>query len=372
MNRGARKPAGGPRTVLLGVLALAVAGVAGVGLIEGAWRLLGLRSTVLAEYDSRYRLIGTEPAGDVFRNVGDIFVYEPGRQVRTVAWYDTPGGFVREYDYRFRANNLGLAQAKDVEPGVPSILFLGDSFTEGQGAAPWLDAVADRLAATGLQTVNGGLFGTGFAQWLRLHDHLVGQGLRVERVVVVFIGEDIRRGVWNFPPEALRCLRDYRSCTGAEGLLGLPPDDDQRAFIEDLRARRRAALPAGGTGPTLRRLFPATTEAWYFLRYVLDTSARRDNVAAIRKLVATYGDRVLFVHIPNNWNLAHGMSLDSTDALDVIAAAGGRVFDGFSHCGLTSADLHPHDGHYNAAGYGKLAACVLRATEEFPAVRPAG
>jgi hypothetical protein len=57
---------------------------------------------------------------------------------------------------------FGLVQDKDLVRGVKSILLLGDSFTEGQGAEPWFRQIAPQIEKLNYQPINGGLFGTGF------------------------------------------------------------------------------------------------------------------------------------------------------------------------------------------------------------------
>lgn len=351
------------RRVALAVFTVVLATLTGVFMVEIGWRLLKQRSTALEDYDNRYRLIGTQSHSEVFRNIDDYFLYLPNESVRTVAWYDTPAGWVTEYDYSFLTNNLGLVQATDVQPGLPSILFLGDSITEGQGAAPWFDRIHDRIAATGFQPVNAGLFGTGFEQWLRVHDHLLSAGVTVDRVVAIFIDSDDRRPLWNFPAEMLRCLSNYRVCDGSEGLFGLPDDAQQLSFVTRMSEARKSALPTDKTGlqHALRTLFPAATEAYFFVRYVLDSSYTRGNVAAIKRLIDTYGDRIIFVHVPHRWAVMHGISMDSVNVRNVIEENGGRLFDGFANCGLAVDDFHPNDGHYNERGYAKLSECVIKA-----------
>ena len=39
----------------------------------------------------------------------------------------------------FNTNNFGLVQNSDIFSNQDSILFLGDSFTQGQGASPWIN-----------------------------------------------------------------------------------------------------------------------------------------------------------------------------------------------------------------------------------------
>ena len=65
--------------------------------------------------------------------------------VISVTFQDQKGNYYKEneflkiWDYEFSTNNFGLVQKSDIYSDKDSILFLGDSFTEGQGATPWID-----------------------------------------------------------------------------------------------------------------------------------------------------------------------------------------------------------------------------------------
>ena len=84
-----------------------------------------------------HRVVFFDGDDSIFENHGDIFTYLPRNTIRNVLAVFSPAGFTVEYDYRFRTNNLGLTQDADIVPGRKSLLLLGDSFTEGQGAEPW-------------------------------------------------------------------------------------------------------------------------------------------------------------------------------------------------------------------------------------------
>src|SRR4029077_11333099 len=116
-------------------------------------------------FDMRMRRVVFFDGSDtVFRNQGDIFTYVPRSGIRNVTGFFSDNDFNVEYDYHFQTNNFGLVQDADIAPERDSLVLLGDSFTEGQGAEPWFRLVSPEIAKLGYQTVNGGIMGTCFAQ----------------------------------------------------------------------------------------------------------------------------------------------------------------------------------------------------------------
>jgi hypothetical protein len=338
------------------VTALCVA----VGIIEIGWRVV---RTPAQEDDGRYLLFGTG-GGSVFQNVGRFFLYQPHATVRTAAYFDDRGSVVKEYEYDFTTNNLGLVQRADVTPAVPSALILGDSFTEGQGAEPWFERLAPALSAGGYQPVNGGVLGTGFAQWILLHDYLIDRGIVIKKLVVVMISDDYDREVWNFPPPVLRCLADYRACAGDEEFYGMPPAAERTAFLARMSQHPSAATPGRWAA---RTWLPATTLAYGQARHLaanaIDWWHQDDRTARVRFFADRYGRDVIFVHLPTREELQHGIDPPGRAARAAIAAAGAAFFDGFTECGLTGSDYHRHDSHPTAEGYAKIAACVRKAAK---------
>ena len=169
------------------------------------------------ERSRRYMLFGTADNTPAFRNQGNIFTYAPNSTIRQTAYYENGAVLHKEYDYQFKANNFGLVQKQDIEKDRPSILVLGDSFTEGQGATPWFYFLEEGDGKKNTQLINGGLLGTGFAQWKLLHDHLVNSGIRINKVVIPFISDDYQRAVWNFSDRVLNCLGGVEKCKVMRG-----------------------------------------------------------------------------------------------------------------------------------------------------------
>src|SRR3954469_18898653 len=146
--------------------------VIGIVLMELACRLVNLPFPPQNNTEWSSRVVFLDGSDQIFRNISDIFTYQPNQHVRNMTGFITRDGFKVEYNYYFATNNLGLVQDTEVLPQRGSFMLLGDSFTEGQGAAPWFRLVSPIIEELGYQPVNGGLMGTGFAQWNKLARYL--------------------------------------------------------------------------------------------------------------------------------------------------------------------------------------------------------
>ena len=113
-------------------------------------------------YKNRYMLFDE---GKNFRNIKNFFTYHPNMSIASRNYYYEDGKFLKEYSYNIYTNNLGLVQKNDINKKEPSILFLGDSFTEGQGSKSWVDKFNGYYNK--YHIINGGLLGTGFQSVLQ-------------------------------------------------------------------------------------------------------------------------------------------------------------------------------------------------------------
>ncbi|WP_026606851.1 SGNH/GDSL hydrolase family protein [Methylocapsa acidiphila] len=300
------------------------------------------------------------------------FVYAPASKMQAQAYYivDPDAPFPdKEYEYSVATNASGLIQQTDVDPARPAVLFLGDSFTEGEGASPWfykLERAWPQEAAE--QIIDGGVMGTGVEAWGRLYDDTSSQ-VKITKAVVIFISDDWRRPVWQFRDQDLACLKDSRACDpGRQSVFGLPSDP--------VEARRRIAAIAQGRiehlfSPTnLKGLIRASAIYQQLLQpayhAVVDQERPQFEKSAetIAALVAKLGrDNVLLVQLPQREELEGGPEALGKRAVEFITRNGFQFVNGFEACGLDPSDYHI-EGHPNANGYGKIAKCVDRAVKE--------
>ena len=314
-------------------------------------------------YEWERRILFFDGAGSIFENHGDIFTYTPHNDIRSVGVYFSAQNFDVEYDYHFRTNNLGLVQDFDIEPGRSSLLLLGDSFTEGQGAPPWFQQLVTQTGKFPYQLINGGLLGTGFAQWNLLERYLAANKINTRKLLVLFISDDYTRDVGNIRQDVFSCLDSLSSCPDRDNYMmyRLPPAQDLPFWVDRIRTER--ATRGGVTERATKlaaTLLPATHQVYRFLKakFSRNAAAERGSRAAIAEFVQRYGaDNVTFVHLPQK-DETSGPNEIGWLARSAIEDAGGKLYDGFKLCDLTPADYHVHDGHPNAQGYGKIAHCV--------------
>jgi len=310
-------------------------------------------------FDWHHRIIFFDGDGTIFQDRGDIFTYVPHDEIRNMLGYYSSKNFTVEYDYRFRTNNYGLVQDFDVAPARPSILLLGDSFTEGQGAEPWFRQLAARADKLPYQLINGGLSGTGFEQWSKLERLLKVDNVHIKKLIVLFISDDYRRGVWNFFQPELRCLQSISACRGDELNLRMPPATELSATVDKIRTIRET--PKRRLAQYARVLLPASFRVYDYLRaeFISDTERAKQRArATIADFIKEYGsENVVFMHLPQK-DEVDGPKVAGMELRRAIQEAGGKLYDGFKLCHLTAADYHVRDAHPNAQGYGKIANCV--------------
>lgn len=307
------------------------------------------------------RVVFFDGDGSIFENHGDIFTYLPHNTIRNVTAFFSRDAFSVEYDYRFRTNNLGLAQDVDLTPGRKSLLLLGDSFTEGQGAEPWFQLVSPTIERLGYQPVNGGVLGTGFQQWLKLTQYLADKGIVIRKVVVLFISDDYHRPVWSIPTQVFNCLSSPPRCRVEQSYFyRLPPQEKMASWIARVREARRPMKPH--LKPSASALLPASFSVYMYLTHLFTyAQAEAASRAAISGLIERYGpENVAFLHLPQKNEISRGPDALGLRARRAIENAGGKLFDGFKLCGLTESDYYVHDDHPNPRGYAKIAACAAK------------
>src|SRR5271165_393356 len=314
------------------------------------------------------RVVFFDGRGAIFENHGDIFTYLPHNEIRNVTAFFSDNDFVLEYDYRFRTNNLGLVQGADIVPARDSLLLLGDSFTEGQGAEPWFRLVSPAIDKLGYQPVNGGVLGTGFQQWLKLDRYLVARKIQTRKLVVLFISDDYHRPVWHIPPAVFECLSATPRCRVEDSYLyRLPPREELSSWIAAVRTARGRMKPH--LKASAAALLPASYSVYmYFRQLNLFAKAEQESRAAIAELIRIYGPKnVAFIHLPQKNELDYGPDYLGLKARRAIQDAGGTLFDGFKLCQLTPIDYYMNDDHPNIGGYTKIAACVTNVINELVA-----
>jgi hypothetical protein len=293
------------RESIIATFLIVFSALVGVGIVEAGYHIYQRAFSPLPN-----RLVVFFDGPDsIFLNRGDIFTYVPNGYISTKTIYLSDSSFSPEFAYKFKTNNFGLVQDRDLVPGVKSILLLGDSFTEGQGAEPWFRQVAPQIERFNYQPINGGLLGTGFLHWRKLAELLSSNEIVVAKVIIIFISDDLRRGIWNFSETTLDCLRNINRCQWNAAFFRLPPASELEHWVAKIRTAREPFDVSFREG--IKSALPATYKVYRFFLDVAKRSPNKDGpsqtelvTAVITKMVEKYGrENVLFIQLPQKEEL---------------------------------------------------------------------
>jgi len=297
---------------------------------------------------------------------GDVMRFRPAREIRALSVFGT----AREFDVRFKSNNLGFVDDLDYPLAAKSrnIAIVGDSYTAGyHGGRPWVPRLRQSLPNANIY--NLGVTGTGFEQFAALLDD-VAATTALDQVVIVAISSDAVRRSWRYFVHDGRLFLCARQ-TPKQACLAKPSNIllvDAKGSEAALAARIDAhhdATPSVGLRRYLSRhthvgqLFH--TRTWRPRSKALDTiEVPAFTLAALKRVRARFAKRsVTLIHLPEKREVLAGAY--AADLAGAAKAAGLRFVDGLKACKLTVADYFPRDPHPNDVGYEKIRICVAKA-----------
>ena len=317
------------------------------------------------EYNYKNRFILFEQ-GNVFRNINNnLFTYHPQKKIRTsLFYYDKE--FQKVYDYTVNSNNYGLLQKNDIKKNKSSILFLGDSFTEGQGYGSWIDNFNGDYKS--YQIINGGILGTGPQQFLSLEEY-ISRDVEINHVFFLYLGDDFRRSTYIHSEQQLSCLKNYQLCDGTEAFLGYPLSKKEPiSFLNKMKIMR--------SDSKLEKLFKKTRRSiknWFKDLYVFNipfeyiknkfykskNTKILNNFLAVDKLISKYQDNITFINLKQKQEIFY--KKDSYETIYVKDFINKRTNKHFVCDFENSLDyFHTFDGHPNKKGYEYLYNCVFQ------------
>ena len=305
--------------------------------------------------------------GNVFQNIDDFFVYQPNSNISASTYYLEKNSFIKVNNYKIKTNNYGLVQAKDLIPEKESILILGDSFTQGQGYGNWTDLLNNDFAK--YQIINGGILGTGPQQFLRLEEYL-SKKILIKKVILLYLGDDFRRDIYNHDKNRLNCLKNYKNCNGSEIFYGFPlMTRDPQSFLNHLRDKRFENNKEYLSFKRIRRSIKKKLSNLYvvnipigFLRATFYKSKNEKilkNFNAIEKLISKYDDDIHFVNITQKKEILFmKKSYETIYANEFIA----KKTKNIHQCNLdNNLDFFfKYDQHPNEKGYKHISSCISK------------
>ena len=249
--------------------------------------------------DNRYsQIFKVYSQGKIFKSYENFFLYEKNLdQKRYLNFYfDKKDSELKKiWDYKFSTNNYGLVQEFDLTKKKNSLLFLGDSFTEGQGAEPWINYLGENYK--GLQIINGGIQGTGFRQFENL-DKYLSNIFTIQKAVVIFISSDVRRGI--VKANNSNCLKNFSKCNNRNHVLGIP--DDKNFDIEGF-VLKNTKIKSEFNLKKKMKYFIRELYLYNYMRTIINTIRLKNNktiqknLNAILSLKNKYKKDIIFIRI---------------------------------------------------------------------------
>lgn len=299
------------------------------------------------------------------------FGFHEHQPIREVAIYKTRQGFQVEFDTSYSTNNLGLVQKNDFDPQKQSLVFIGDSFTQGEGAPPWFYELEKGWRHHQYQLVNLGLMGTGLVQWRDTLEWFAGMG-KIKHVYLLFISDDWLRRRWYAHDDLTGTSFTFcTECPKTNGVchnrnqLGIIYLDKDWGIPEIINKAREIPEPPVKPGlgkywndlyvrQFFRTMFPGTRLRPQQQKLI---DASRE---AFDRIVDRFGrENVTVLHLPLKSEVSQGeYNWIGKQARDLVRSRQVAYFDGLALCGLTGQDYHANDNHPNASGYAKILDCL--------------
>jgi hypothetical protein len=317
------------------------------------------------KYNHENRFILFEQ-GDIFRNINnDLFTYYPHKKIRTSLFYYEKE-FKKVYDYTVNSNNYGLLQKNDIIKNKPAILFLGDSFTEGQGYGSWIDDFNGIYKS--YQIINGGILGTGPQQFLSLEKY-ISKDIKINHVFFLYLGDDFRRSTYTHSNQQLLCLKNYQLCNGKENFFGYPlSKKNPNNFLHELKIMR-SDTKSEISFKKIRRSIKKWFKDLYVINipieylknkfYKSNNTKIKNNFLAVEKLINKYQDDITFINLKQKQEIFYKKeSYETIYAKDFINKRTNRNFN----CDFENnlGYFHTFDGHPNKKGYEHLYNCIFQ------------
>ena len=307
--------------------------------------------------------------GKIFQNINNFFKFYPNISVRQDGYYFVKDKFFKEFSYIIKTNNFGLVQNNDIDENKSSILFLGDSITEGLGSDSWTDMFGDEI--NGKQIINGGLRGTSAEQSELLEKHIA-EKFDIEKVVFIYQGGFIHRDLYQFTNDDLNCLENYKACTGNRFNFGYPLNEkNPNDFLIKMKKERDKIIKNQKekfSWKRFRRKIKSNIAQLHIINiprtfiknnfYKSKNEKIIKNFNSIERLIKKYGENIIFIRLNSYTEIVQGKDYYSIYTDKYIKSLTEKHF----YCDLENSldNYYIYDLHPNKQGYEKLFGCVKK------------
>ena len=303
--------------------------------------------------------------GDIFKPYKNFFKYHSNKIILSEVFYKIDEDFLKEYSYEIVTNNFGLVQKNDIYKDKKSILFLGDSFTEGQGFNAWINFFNGKFKD--FQLINGGILGTGPKQFQNLEEH-ISKNYEISKVIFLYLGDDLRRVPYNINQNTIDCLSDNKNCQGDESFYGFPiRDSDPTKFLKKLEKYRINYFKKDNSLKSLRRSIKNFASELYIIKipknyfknkfYNSTNEKIIQNFSSIEYLIDKYNNDIIFIQLKQREEILYEKKYETIYAEKFIKEKSNNHF----YCDFNNdiSNFYKIDGHPNEKGYKSLYECVL-------------
>lgn len=276
--------------------------------------------------------------------------YRPNENMRELVIYNDRV----EYDIRYHTNNYGLVDHQDYTSNQDKssshhFAFVGDSFTVGSGAEPWVPKLRDKLKEkyADLEIYNLGVTGVGFSNHEKLLQFL-SKSFDFPNILILAISDDFYRTEWH----SLLHQENVYFCHNSESDAAclqktpiatvIPYDLPREKIIKQIKKL-----------PRQLKIIPPS-----------DSSGKNANAFKLLMNMRTLGriramfpnSRIHLIHLPQKEEVRNRKySLEISKSIEKM---GIHYFPALTNCAWTNKMYHVHDSHPNKKGYEALSACV--------------
>lgn len=301
-----------------------------------------------------------------------LFGYNKNTCIREIAVYGNGIKFHIEYDVSFITNNIGLVQKKPFDQKKKSIILIGDSFVQGQGATPWFYQLEDDWKNNKYQLINLGIIGTGIEQWKDTLQWFSSMG-EIKQIYIFCISDDWIRKRWyaceNAEHNALafnRLLENKVQKSHEKPIIYFIEKDSDHSTIIKM-AKDINDFSEGGVKEFLTKFFLIRITHRVLFQSILSSHSYSEIVVSKNKtsfdqIISVYRDKnITVLHLPQKEEVIQGEYSELGKKIkDFILSRHIPYIDGLALCKLNKEDFYRDDTHPNASGYKKIYDCFSK------------
>lgn len=299
--------------------------------------------------------------------------YAPNMPIRSIAVYYNQ----IEYDTKHHSNNLGFLSDLDYhKEDKKGVIFLGDSFTAGDGSAsPWLPILDKKYPDINLYSL--GVSGTGQVNFYSIFENYQ-DDLNYDTVVIMSISDDLTRPMWH-PVEKDRwlvfCLDEPmdKECKNGKKIahlidyaidkktLLLPEELYLVKAYRVLKSKFEAYIKSKAPQLAIIKSSSVPEKSKIEESKVVKKSPEKpeinlEYIAKIKLLADQKGKKVIFVHLPEkNETILKRYRYDVGQKIKDMGIEYHPILQKYQ---FDISMFHVHDGHPNDKGYAYISSII--------------